>query len=766
MGLKENYMNKLTITLSILIFLTFNLNAQWEILNEGFIGGATTIEFINENVGWIGGWGESLLKTTDAGENWNTIPIMPSFSLRMFDFFNESLGWAVGMTYDSSASYAMILETYNGGDSWLIQKQILNKWFNTIFVIDENNVYALSDSSMYKTSDGGLNWRDIALNLRDTYCNSMWFLNPDTGVVVGNHFNGTVYSGIILRTTDGGGNWDQTLANEFNNITGLQFINDNAGYFIGQLDTSNFLCKTEDLFEKWQVITQQSYWVYSYHFLDHSTAFAVKNDVVGTGKIIKSSNGGITWKEVQSFPFMLDKIYCNTSGKEFLIGGIFGNSIVCKSSNGWIDWEIKKFSYPGQDVYFLNNDKGFLVGGMQGLHFESTGDIFTTSDGGKTWNLGHSLGEVIKACTFINDFTGFCLTFGGGLGLVGEGGFSRIYRTTDTGGKWEQIYQFNSDLIGYSFLGNDIYFENDRVGWTVGRYTNNTSGAGIFKTTNSGLNWILVWQDLSSGNFTLNSICFNNTTGWAVGESGMIVKYSQIYGWSVKSSPTDQPLKKVFSVDNNVWISGGYLNEGNSSAIFLKSTDNGETWSKNQNIPYLINDMYFRDNSFGWAVGRNAAYNGVLLISTNGGDKWEVIVDNLPGQLNSIFIRENYGWAAGELGLVLKTTDAGTTWVDDKNNKIYPAEFELEQNYPNPFNPTTNFEFRIANLPAGKAGFGLVTLKVYDVLGNEITTLVNEEKSAGEYKIEFDGSKLPSGIYFYKLQSGNYSSTKKMILIK
>jgi hypothetical protein len=85
--------------------------------------------------------------------------------------------------------------------------------------------------------------------------------------------------------------------------------------------------------------------------------------------------------------------------------------------------------------------------------------------------------------------------------------------------------------------------------------------------------------------------------------------------------------------------------------------------------------------------------------------------------------------------------------------------FKLEQNYPNPFNPTTKIEFRIAD-------FGFVSLKVYDVLGNEIATLVNEEKPAGEYEVEFDGSRLPTGIYFYQLQAGNFVETKKMVLLK
>jgi hypothetical protein len=97
------------------------------------------------------------------------------------------------------------------------------------------------------------------------------------------------------------------------------------------------------------------------------------------------------------------------------------------------------------------------------------------------------------------------------------------------------------------------------------------------------------------------------------------------------------------------------------------------------------------------------------------------------------------------------------TDVDDDNLVIH--DYKLEQNYPNPFNPTTNFEYRIAD-------FGLVVLKVFDVLGNEIATLVNEEKSAGTYQVNFSAKELSSGIYFYQLTAGNFIETKKMILLK
>ncbi len=90
---------------------------------------------------------------------------------------------------------------------------------------------------------------------------------------------------------------------------------------------------------------------------------------------------------------------------------------------------------------------------------------------------------------------------------------------------------------------------------------------------------------------------------------------------------------------------------------------------------------------------------------------------------------------------------------------IKPLALSLEQNYPNPFNPVTTIKYQIPEL-------SFVILKVYDVLGREVVTLVNEEKQTGSYEVEFDATSLSSGIYFYRLQAGSFVETKKMVLIK
>jgi len=96
-----------------------------------------------------------------------------------------------------------------------------------------------------------------------------------------------------------------------------------------------------------------------------------------------------------------------------------------------------------------------------------------------------------------------------------------------------------------------------------------------------------------------------------------------------------------------------------------------------------------------------------------------------------------------------------------------PNQFVLEQNYPNPFNPTTKIKYEIPSVIANEVKQSQsITLKVYDILGNEVVTLVNEQKPAGTYNVEFVGTGLPSGVYFYQLKAGDYLNTKKMVLLK
>jgi len=129
--------------------------------------------------------------------------------------------------------------------------------------------------------------------------------------------------------------------------------------------------------------------------------------------------------------------------------------------------------------------------------------------------------------------------------------------------------------------------------------------------------------------------------------------------------------------------------------------------------------------------------------------------DNLPMCFGYSVVRPNE--------LIMGTDDFGYLFVFDNPLKVedkgIPAAFSLSQNYPNPFNPTTVIHYTVPKT-------SLVNLSVFNLLGQEVKTLVNEEKSPGEYEVRFDGSNLPSGIYFYRLVAGDFVKTMKMLLMK
>jgi hypothetical protein len=147
------------------------------------------------------------------------------------------------------------------------------------------------------------------------------------------------------------------------------------------------------------------------------------------------------------------------------------------------------------------------------------------------------------------------------------------------------------------------------------------------------------------------------------------------------------------------------------------------------------------------------------MYTSNGGTNWSDQISSTSNSLRSIYFSSaTTGWAVGDLGTILKTTSGGITAIVSIGNSI-PEHFSLSQNYPNPFNPATRISFDIP-----KTLF--VKLVVYDILGKEIAVLVNKELKTGTYNYDWDASEWASGIYYYKLITGDYTDTKKMILIK
>jgi len=160
-------------------------------------------------------------------------------------------------------------------------------------------------------------------------------------------------------------------------------------------------------------------------------------------------------------------------------------------------------------------------------------------------------------------------------------------------------------------------------------------------------------------------------------------------------------------------------------------------------------------------VSGGTTYHGLETVRYNsdGSNPWIAEVNQYAGIGKGLALGSDLSlYAVGMFYYsVLKYSQSIPTGVE-QNSEI-PKKFNLDQNYPNPFNPSTKIKYSVPKSSS-------VTLKVFDILGNEIETLVNEEKPIGTYEITWYAVNLPSGIYFYKLQAGNFIETKKMILMK
>ncbi len=203
-------------------------------------------------------------------------------------------------------------------------------------------------------------------------------------------------------------------------------------------------------------------------------------------------------------------------------------------------------------------------------------------------------------------------------------------------------------------------------------------------------------------------------------------------------------------VTNKLWASSRSFVPPNKDAIFTVDLSTGDTTIiGHTGLNKLTNDIVFDENQnlYG-VVGAASEINDFISIDVSNG---------LGAVVGSIGFKNILGLAFEETGV---------TSVEGDVNRTIPTEFSLEQNYPNPFNPTTTIKYQIPDLPAGRQGLSFVTLKVYDVLGNEITILVNGEKPAGRYEVVFDATNLSSGVYFYRLQADAFVETKKMVLLK
>ncbi len=387
------------------------------------------------------------------------------------------------------------------------------------------------------------------------------------------------------------------------------------------------------------------------------------------------------------------------------ISGVKG--IILKSTNSGNNWAILRESLDSYQslraIWFLNESTGICVGGRHTP--SSPGIILRTTNGGNNWDSTGINETNFLTMYFVNASTGFA---GGETGVNLQ---SHLYKTTNAGINWTLV------PLNYKGQIKDIYFLNENTGWALADSMTYTATV-VIKTTDGGNTW--KYTGIPFPYIHTESISFvNENTGWATGR--------------MVGTPPD---------------------------CLKKTTDGGVTWFYQypQYAPVDILGQYFINENTGWIVS-----SAGIQKTTNSGTNWYIQNEWMTTDIT--FIDQNTGWSVGNNAIVANTTNGGGTVSVQNISTEVPSAYSLKQNYPNPFNPVTKIRFDIKKSEV-RSQNSEVTLKIFDITGKEVATLVNERLQPGTYETTFDGSALNSGVYFYKLISDGFTETKKMLMIK
>jgi photosystem II stability/assembly factor-like uncharacterized protein len=735
------------------IFLFINAYSQWYWQNPHPVGShLEDCFFTSENTGYAVGWDGTIIKTTNSGNNWIQLYSGSNRFFYSVYFTNQLTGYVISGDKSFPVN-GILLKTTDAGDTWI---QIYT--FNVIhlncihfinnftgFIVGGNYSF---DGSIFKTTNSGINWTQYLPNPTTNHINSVFFINDTVGYATGDN-------GRILKTINTGENWIYLNSGANYNIefNSIYFPNSNIGFAAG---TRGSIFKTTNAGINWSIdSTDVTENLWDVKFKDINTGFITAGGSWQevTGKILRTTNSGNTWQIMQTNNI---QNYRSVSiiNKSIIAVGYWG-TVVKSTNNGlyWTDLSNSMISNNIFDSYIFDSLKCIVVC--------DSSKVLSTSDGGNNWttiNLGGNIR--LNSIYFINQNTGY-IAGGYDNGSPNHISYSKIYKSTNGGVNWNLIFGFNNE----SYELKSVRFTSDSVGYCVG-------DKGVFKrTTNAGLNWST--QNLGGYNWLFSIFFINSNTGFICGYNGSFFKTTNAgNNWIQINSGTTSHLYTITFTSDSIGYIAGYNNQ------IYKTINGGLNWiSINTNLSYQfdITNISFLNNDIGLAVGvsfPNYGRAGEIIKTTNGGLNWQHLstFSSYPTYqyrgLNSIhFLNNKLGFIVGEHSTILKTTNGGNTVEITKISAIIPNSISLSQNYPNPFNPTTNIKYLIAKN-------SLVTLKVFDILGKEVATLVNEKLNAGEYEIQFPNDQLtnvqlPSGVYFYSMfADGKLIETKKMVLLK
>ncbi|MBW7873770.1 MAG: T9SS type A sorting domain-containing protein [Ignavibacteriales bacterium] len=728
------------------IYLTSDAGNTWSpALNTLFAGTYNKMYFTDNNNGFACGTNGRLIKTINGGQNWTEIAT--GFSSAIYDLWASNDGQTILL----ASNGAYIRRSTDGGATWTN----INHGGSLNYAIGYNGSvifvggpFLPNEAQLYASTDFGATWTlknsgiDGRTTIRDIdFRNGAWFVTGDSSRVYKSTNNGTSWTAINYLNPSQTWSTKYYAADFSPSGDSLMVVGD-----LGMIQSKFGGAATPTAHTKllkpgtWQNIA----------VVDPSgLVIAVgESSVPGTvsDQFARSTDGGNTWSIVpianktETF-YSVDMIDNNLG---FASGT---NSFVYKTTDGGASWNPVATSGLPAGATFIKID---FVDANTGWVFAAEPNtlsnfIFKTTNGGANWvaqshGVSGANGQIYNA-HMLNANDGYAVSYQ-----------PKVFRTTNGGTTWTmQSISDNPTSRMY-----DIKMADTANGFIVGNLER------VYKTTDGGLNWNRI--QINPGNtYTFYSVEVINPETVAV-FGDFSVNYISTNGgvtWTAKNTNADR-------INGSRWA---YDNTGNTYVLFAVGTKG----SIQKNALSLVvvpvelaafsasvtgNDVLLswstatELNNRGFDIERKDDSGNRTIVGFVGGNGTTTQVSN--------YAFTDKGVAEGKYSYRLKQSDYSGSFSYSNIVEVEvgtPMTFALDQNYPNPFNPATTIAYRIPEA-------SVVTLKVFDITGTEMATLVNTKQEAGSYTVNFDASKLASGMYIFTIKAGEFTATKKMMLLK
>jgi len=742
----------------LFLLFTASLNAQlynsWKWMHQSPQGNELRwVKMWNANTFYAIGAKGTFIKTTNRGVNWtfhhisgrmSGIPLQRANLLNAW-FFDPNTGIVTG-------TYGSIFRTTNGGvtfDSVPGNPAPVNATITGIYFINNLTGYVISGQTGYrlmKSTDGGLNW-NAGFGTAPPYPNpyELYAFNENKLLVLNS-------LGDVCISTNGGYLWNTYISGTLVNLYKVAFTDANTGFVCGDWGRCRY---TTDGGYNW-INMSGVLFDRNIHFFDIKYRNGAVYLTGNSNYLWRSSNYGATWDSISFIAPASVLPWSNyyyssdfsVTGDTMITVGANGSMYQCLGPSNKITHSrnLKKGS-----MRCVWSSPGFgtvIAAGAASIPGTTHDQIMISSNGGVNWSLSAfsptSIAE-FYGIDMINQNTGFIC-----------GSRSAVYKTTNAGVSWDSLVIPNMPA---GLTLSCIDFVDSQTGWVFSR-TAVTGDSTIFKTTNGGVNWFRQKLGPNTGTSYLiyNASMIDANTGWVLNNRPRPCRTTDGgTTWDSTALGDNYLAGSLYDIEMYNALTGYCV--GSNNRVY-KTTNGGATpWSNVSYTSTTIITNYSVEVLSPLECAVLGTY-GTVYVTTNGGSGWtnQSLLSSIDDIYGSYLTSDRKLFAVCALNSCIFMEYAFLLGINNLSSTI-PDKFALKQNYPNPFNPSTVIRFQLS--VAGNA-----SLKVYDLLGREITTLVNESLQPGTYEVRFDAKELSSGIYLYTLRTDNFSETKKMVLIR